>query len=104
MGPLALADMTGLDILVSTDRVTSRAFGRHGSLSPAALGLVDGRHPGQKTGSGVYKHEKGDYTPHENPAAGSWPSRTSWPSDGESDSRRVRVCKNRPARRIDIGF
>jgi 3-hydroxyacyl-CoA dehydrogenase len=61
--------MTGLDILASTDRVISRAFPRHGCLSPLALRLVDGGHLGQKTGSGVYKYQKGDYTPHENLAA-----------------------------------
>jgi len=63
MGPLALIDMAGLDVLVSTDRVMSRAFPRHGRLSPIAVRLVDGGHLGQKTGVGVYQYEQGDYTP-----------------------------------------
>ncbi len=63
MGPLALIDMAGLDILVLTDRVLSRAFPRHGRLSPVALRLVEQGHLGQKTGAGVYKYHKGDYTP-----------------------------------------
>jgi len=69
MGPLALIDLVGLDILELTDRVMSRAFPRHGSLSQIALRLVDRGHLGQKTGSGVYKYEKGDYTPRHSEAA-----------------------------------
>jgi 3-hydroxyacyl-CoA dehydrogenase/enoyl-CoA hydratase/carnithine racemase len=63
MGPLTLIDMAGLDILTSADRVLSRAFPRHGRLSPIAAGLVEEGHLGQKTGSGVYRYEAGDYTP-----------------------------------------
>lgn len=63
MGPLALSDMAGLDVLVSTDRVLSGAFPRHGPLSPIAAGLVEAGHPGQKSGSGVYSYLEGDYTP-----------------------------------------
>ncbi len=64
MGPLTLIDMAGLDVLVLTDRVLSRAFPRHGPLSQMAVRLVDGGHLGQKAGSGVYRYEKGDRTPH----------------------------------------
>ena len=63
MGPLALIDMAGLDILVHTDRVLTRAFPRHGRLSPVAVRLVEGGRLGQKTGSGVYRYERGDRTP-----------------------------------------
>jgi len=63
MGPLALIDMAGLDILMHTDRVLSRAFPRHGALSPIVSRLVEQGHLGQKTGSGVYRYERGDYTP-----------------------------------------
>jgi len=63
MGPLALIDMAGLDILVHTDRVLSRAFPRHGALSAVVSRLVEQGHLGQKTGSGVYRYGKGDYTP-----------------------------------------
>jgi len=69
MGPLTLIDMAGLDILVATDRVLLRAFPQHGPLSQIAIRLVDGGHLGQKRGSGVYKYEQGDYTPHHSPSA-----------------------------------
>jgi 3-hydroxyacyl-CoA dehydrogenase len=69
MGPLTLIDMAGLDILMFTDRVLSRAFPRHGPLSPIAVRLVDQGHFGQKTGSGVYKYQAGDYTPYFSQAA-----------------------------------
>jgi len=69
MGPLALIDMAGLDILVFTDRVLSRAFPRHGCLSPIAVRLVDQGYLGQKAGAGVYRYEKDDYTPHPSQAA-----------------------------------
>jgi 3-hydroxyacyl-CoA dehydrogenase len=62
MGPLALIDMAGIDILVATDRVMSRAFPDHGKLSPVAVRLAESGHLGQKTGAGVYKYEKGAYT------------------------------------------
>ncbi len=68
MGPFALIDMAGLDILVFTDRVMSRAFPAHGCLSAVATTLVARGHLGQKTGSGVYKYTRGDYTPHRNEA------------------------------------
>ncbi|MBN2476617.1 MAG: enoyl-CoA hydratase/isomerase family protein [Pirellulales bacterium] len=70
MGPLALIDMAGLDILVHTDRVLSRAFPRHGHVSPIAVRLVEQGHLGQKTGSGVYKYERGDYAPLQSDVAG----------------------------------
>jgi len=70
MGPFVLIDMAGLDILVMTDRFLSRAFPRHGPLSQVAVRLVDGGHLGQKTGSGVYRYEKGDRTPLPSEATG----------------------------------
>jgi 3-hydroxyacyl-CoA dehydrogenase len=63
MGSLALIDMVGLDIPVSADRVLFRAFPRHGPLSAIVTRLVDAGQPGQKSGAGVYKDEKGGYTP-----------------------------------------
>ena len=63
MGPLALIDMTGLDILVSSDKAISQAFPRHGRLSPVAVRLVERGHLGQKTSAGVYKYQPGGYTP-----------------------------------------
>ncbi|MHC4404044.1 MAG: 3-hydroxyacyl-CoA dehydrogenase [Planctomycetota bacterium] len=67
MGPLALIDVVGIDVLAAIDRVLCRAFPRHGELSQIALRLVDEGQLGQKTGSGVYKYTQGDYTPHTSP-------------------------------------
>lgn len=64
MGPLALIDMAGLDILAFTDRVLCEAFPHHGPISPIVTRLVEQGHAGQKTGAGVYKYQKGDYTPY----------------------------------------
>ncbi len=69
MGPLALIDMAGLDILAFTDAVMRRAFEHHGPLSPIVTRLVGAGRLGQKTGSGVYRYEKGDYTPHDSEVA-----------------------------------
>jgi 3-hydroxyacyl-CoA dehydrogenase len=69
MGPLALIDMAGLDILALTDEVMRRAFPSHGPISPIVTRLVEAGCCGQKTGSGVYRYEKGDYTPHDSDAA-----------------------------------
>lgn len=66
MGPLTLIDMAGIDILVATDRVMRQVFPRHGDLSAIATRLVEGGHLGQKAGAGVYKYEKGAYTPRSN--------------------------------------
>jgi len=63
MGPIQLMDMAGLDILVLTDAVLAGAFPRHGPLPAVARRLVEMGHLGQKTGSGVYRYEKGDRTP-----------------------------------------
>ena len=63
MGPLALIDMAGLDILVLTDRVLSGAFPAHGPLSQVVERLVKHGHLGQKSGAGVYRYEKGERTP-----------------------------------------
>jgi 3-hydroxyacyl-CoA dehydrogenase len=69
MGPLALIDMAGLDILALTDQVLRRAFPWHGPLPAIAARLVERGQLGQKSGSGVYKYEKGDYTPRRSPSA-----------------------------------
>ena len=69
MGPLTLIDMAGLDILVFTDEVMQSAFPRHGPLSAIATTLVEKGHLGQKTGSGLYKYQKGDYTRHDSSQA-----------------------------------
>ena len=41
MGPLALIDMAGLDIVLNADRMMSQGFPHHGSVSPIVLRLVE---------------------------------------------------------------
>jgi 3-hydroxyacyl-CoA dehydrogenase len=65
MGPLALIDMAGLDILVLTDAVMRAAFPDHGPLSEIVTTLVEQGRVGQKTGEGLYTYQKGDYTAHD---------------------------------------
>ena len=52
MGPLALMDMTGIDILIDSQRVLASALPRHGSLSPIATCLVKRGQLGQKIRGG----------------------------------------------------
>lgn len=61
MGPLTLIDMAGLDIMLATDTVLEQAFPYHGPLSPVVARLVEAGHLGQKTGSGVYRYERGSH-------------------------------------------
>jgi len=63
MGPLALIDMAGLNMMPLVEKVMAPAFPRHAKLSEICRRLVEAGHLGQKTGSGVYKYERGDYTP-----------------------------------------
>jgi 3-hydroxyacyl-CoA dehydrogenase/enoyl-CoA hydratase/carnithine racemase len=60
MGPLSTMDMTGLDILALSDRQMQAAFPYHLPLPRIVRELVEQGLLGQKTGSGVYKYEKGD--------------------------------------------
>jgi 3-hydroxyacyl-CoA dehydrogenase len=69
MGPLALIDLTGLDILVHAQRVLRRAFPRHGTLSRIVGRLVESGLLGQKSGAGVYRYEPGSYTPQDHETA-----------------------------------
>lgn len=64
MGPLALIDMAGIDILARTDRVLRGEFAWHGEASCLVERLVNGGHLGQKTGTGVYRYEAADHAPH----------------------------------------
>lgn len=63
MGPLTLIDMAGLDILEFTDEIMRNAFVHHNRRSDILGRLVEGGFLGQKSGSGLYKYVKGDYTP-----------------------------------------
>jgi len=69
MGPLTLIDMAGIDILALTDAVLQGAFPYHDGSCPIVQLLVSAGQLGQKTGSGVYRYEPGDYTRHNSPAA-----------------------------------
>jgi 3-hydroxyacyl-CoA dehydrogenase len=69
MGPLTLIDMAGIDILAFTDEVLQRAFPSHGGSCQIVARLVAADCLGQKSGSGVYRYEPGDYTRHDSQAA-----------------------------------
>ena len=69
MGPLTLIDMAGLDILEFTDELMRNVFEHHNPRSDILTRLVVQGCLGQKTGSGLYKYVKGDYTRHDNPEA-----------------------------------
>ena len=69
MGPLTLIDMAGIDILAFTDDVLRRVFAYHGGPSKIVTRLVAAGCLGQKSGSGVYRYEPGDYTRHDSPSA-----------------------------------
>ena len=61
--------MAGLDILEFTDEIMRNAFTHHNPRSDILARLVEQGCLGQKTGSGLYKYVKGDYTRHDNPEA-----------------------------------
>jgi 3-hydroxyacyl-CoA dehydrogenase len=69
MGPLAVSDLAGLDVLLWAQQVLGRAFPRHGGLSTIVERLLARGDLGQKTGAGVYRYEKGDPTPRPSAAA-----------------------------------
>ena len=60
MGPLTTNDMSGLDIGYSIRK-------RRGTPFPIADAIVESGQLGQKTGSGYYRYQPGDRTPHPNP-------------------------------------
>lgn len=67
MGPLAMIDMTGIDILAHADAVLRRVFPKHGALPVVVQRLVAQGRLGQKTGGGVYDYQPGDSTPRPSP-------------------------------------
>jgi 3-hydroxyacyl-CoA dehydrogenase len=69
MGPLTLIDMAGIDILAFTDAVLQRAFPYHGGSCAIVERMVLAGMLGQKTGSGVYRYEPGDYNRHDSQPA-----------------------------------
>ncbi len=99
MGPLALIDMAGLDVLVLTDRVLAKAFPAHGPLSRVAVRLVERGHLGQKTGSGVYEYEKGDRTPRRSEASAQVIAEVQQ-AEGPAKRRAGRVGRDEITRRL----
>jgi len=59
MGPLALADMIGLDTILSVMEVMHREFGDDKYRAcPLLRKMVDAKHLGRKTGKGFYDYKK----------------------------------------------
>ncbi len=67
MGPFAVGDLAGLDIGAAGRRRRAAENPNYRKL-PIADKLVELGRYGQKTGAGWYKYEKGDRTPHPDPA------------------------------------
>lgn len=63
MGPLAIIDMTGIDILAFTDTQMHTAFPWHIPLCGVAKTLISEGMLGQKSGYGVFRYEKGNRKP-----------------------------------------
>jgi 3-hydroxybutyryl-CoA dehydrogenase len=61
MGPLRLADYIGLDVCRDIMMVMYEGLDQNPKYLPSEkiVALVDAGHLGDKTGQGVYKHEKG---------------------------------------------
>jgi len=57
IGPLALADLIGLDVLLSVMRVLHEGFGESKYRAcPLLVKMVDANHLGRKTGKGFYEY------------------------------------------------
>ena len=67
MGPFAVNDMSGLDVSYNTRR-RRKAEDPNYRMLPVPDRLVEMGRKGQKTGAGWYRYEKGDRTPHVDPA------------------------------------
>ncbi len=67
MGPFAVGDLAGLDIGAAGRRRRAAENPNYRKL-PIADKLVEMGRYGQKTGAGWYRYEKGDRTPHPDPA------------------------------------
>ncbi len=60
MGPLELADLVGLDVLLNGLEYLHRELGEKYRPSPLLKQLVAAGHYGRKTGRGVYKYSEGE--------------------------------------------
>jgi 3-hydroxyacyl-CoA dehydrogenase len=67
VGPFAVNDMSGLDVSYNTRKRRAAADPNYRGL-PITDALVEAGRLGQKTCAGWYRYEKGDRTPHVDPA------------------------------------
>jgi len=58
IGPLALLDMTGLDICLHVNQFLAREYGARFDTAPSLSELVQNGFLGQKSGAGIYLHPK----------------------------------------------
>ncbi|MDE2514761.1 MAG: enoyl-CoA hydratase/isomerase family protein [Rhodospirillales bacterium] len=68
MGPFAVGDLAGLDVSAAGRRRRAAAGDPNYRALPIADRLVAMGRLGQKTGAGWYRYDKGDRTPHPDPA------------------------------------
>ncbi len=67
VGPFKVNDMSGLDVSYDTRKRRAAANPNYRGL-PITDAIVEAGRLGQKTGAGWYRYEKGDRTPHVDPA------------------------------------
>ncbi len=67
VGPFKVNDMSGLDVSYDTRKRRAAASPNYRGL-PITDAIVEAGRLGQKTGAGWYRYEKGDRTPHVDPA------------------------------------
>ena len=67
VGPFKVNDMSGLDVSYDTRKRRAAADPNYRGL-PVTDAIVEAGRLGQKTGAGWYRYEKGDRTPHVDPA------------------------------------
>ena len=67
VGPFKVNDMSGLDVSYDTRKRRASASPGYRGL-PVTDAIVEAGRLGQKTGAGWYRYEKGDRTPHVDPA------------------------------------
>jgi 3-hydroxyacyl-CoA dehydrogenase/enoyl-CoA hydratase/3-hydroxybutyryl-CoA epimerase/3-hydroxyacyl-CoA dehydrogenase/enoyl-CoA hydratase/3-hydroxybutyryl-CoA epimerase/enoyl-CoA isomerase len=63
MGPIALADLIGLDTVAAAGRLLARAFPDRAVVSPLLDAMVSAGRLGRKAGLGFWRYEKGEARP-----------------------------------------
>jgi 3-hydroxybutyryl-CoA dehydrogenase len=59
MGPLSLADLIGLDVVLDIMRVLETAFGEKHAPAQLLVDMVDAGRLGRKSGNGFFSYEGG---------------------------------------------